>query len=345
MKAIACCLCLLLAFSASANPVEDAVCHKSALPVARMESPEKFCRSFSRALASLPATTAKEVQALLTPENLALMGTLSAAWMGSQGVPVLGEAVDAALLALGVTLLVGQVGELAHAVWLFVNHTRLARTQAELDEAANHLARALSMVGVNVVAFILTRKAVNARGKRPSTPSEAALPDGPPVSTAAANERIATSMKAPAVLMKKVAPAVFGKWISRFQRRPVPVKAGASAGFQQKHAGPEEVLVEGGGERVWADGARADDAHLIEAKYIEKPDASPFVEGSTCPDAIRESIRSKEADQFSRYGAIIADPATPVVGLEVIVNEEQAIGYFKSLMQELRVPGRVVLKR
>ncbi len=56
MRGLALCLTLLLAFSASANSLEDALCRTTSLSVARMENPEKLCRSFSRALAMLPAT-------------------------------------------------------------------------------------------------------------------------------------------------------------------------------------------------------------------------------------------------------------------------------------------------
>ena len=112
MKGLALCLTLLLAFSASANSVEDALYRTTSLPVTRMDNSEKLCRSFSRALAALPATMTDDARALLTPANLTLMGTMTAAWLGSQGVPVVGELVDAALLALSVTLLAGQAAEL-----------------------------------------------------------------------------------------------------------------------------------------------------------------------------------------------------------------------------------------
>ncbi|QRK12622.1 hypothetical protein JQX13_22880 [Archangium violaceum] len=88
MKGLALCLGLLLAFSASANSLQ-------------------LCRSFSRALAALPATMTDDAKALLTPANLAFMGTPTAAWIGSRGIPIVGEAVDVALLALGVTLQAG----------------------------------------------------------------------------------------------------------------------------------------------------------------------------------------------------------------------------------------------
>jgi hypothetical protein len=362
MKGLALCLSLLFAFSASANSIEDALCRTTSLPVARMEKEEKLCRSFSRALAELPATMTEDARVLLTPENLAIMGTLTAVWLGSQGVPIVGEVVDAALLVLGVSLLAGQAVELTHFLWTFVNRATLARSTAELDEAATALARALSMVGINVVAFILTREALAKapRGPPPPTP-EFALPQGGRVAAKAMERAPASSGSVPALLMagggpggkpperegrpaKQPDPAAFEKWIRKSQRKPLASKPEEPYGFQRKHAGPEELLVEGGGESIWADGARSSDAYLLEVKFVEKPATSPFVIGSSCADVARQAIRAKEAYQFSRYASVIRDPATPAVGLEVIVNDSRAVAFFESLMREFEIPGRVVVR-
>jgi len=363
MKGIAFCLSLLLAFSASANSIEEAVCRTTSLPVARMDNSEKLCRSFSRAMAALPEAMRDDARAVLTPENLALMVTLTATWLGTQGVPVVGEVVDATLLVLGISLLSAQSVELTQFLWTYVNRATTARSTGDLDEAATYLARALSMVGINVVAFILTKKAMAKapRGPPPPTP-EFALPHGGRVS-ATAMEQAPSSVRAPVVLMgggsggnreppehegrptKRADPAAFEKWIRKAQRRPLPAKPEEPYGFQRKHAGAEELLVEGGGESVWADGARSSDAHLIDTKYVEKPDTSPFVVGSACDESVRQIIRKKEAGQFSRYAAVILDSETPVVGLEIVVNDSRAIAFFESLMREFRIPGQVVVKQ
>lgn len=99
---------VLVAMPASANSIEEAFCRAASVPVDRMEASEKFCRSFSRALHQLPAATAQEASVMFSPENLALMTTMMAAWIGSQGVPIVGQVVDAALLSLGVILLAAQ---------------------------------------------------------------------------------------------------------------------------------------------------------------------------------------------------------------------------------------------
>ncbi len=98
------------------------------------------------------------------------------------------------------------------------------------------------------------------------------------------------------------------------------------------------------GEEIWADGARMDNAHLLEVKHVEKPDSSPFIEGSKCEEFIRSMIREKERIQLKRYAAVIGDPGSPAVGLEIIVNDARAAPFFELLMHELGIPGRVVIQ-
>lgn len=143
---------------------------------------------------------------------------------------------------------------------------------------------------------------------------------------------------------KKPDPAAFEKWMRKAKRRPAFEDPEGASDFQKKHAGMEEILVEGGGKQVWADGARTSDAHLLDAKYVDKPASSPYVEGSTCDERIRRIIRNKEAEQFSRYAAVILDPETPVMGLEIIINDARAMSFFEALLKEFGIPGRIVVR-
>jgi hypothetical protein len=88
MKTIICFLGLLLAAPAFANSLEGVLCKTTSAPVTQMVGSEKLCRSFALALADVPEAMSEEVRAMLTPESLAAMMTLSAAWLGAQGVPV-----------------------------------------------------------------------------------------------------------------------------------------------------------------------------------------------------------------------------------------------------------------
>jgi hypothetical protein len=346
---------LLLGAPASANSIEEALCRVASIPVQRMETSEKLCRSFSRALVQLPAATAKEASALLSPENLALMTTMMVAWMGTQGVPIVGQAVDTALLSLGVIMLAVQSAELAQALWAYANKTLHARSHDELDEAAGHLARAIAIGGVNVVAYIITKRAV--RSLRSGPPGASRSPAGapqaqlPPSGLEAEHPSPASMMSEhpraprslPGRVLKNVNLEAFARWVRQAQRRPAQSSPEAYR-YQQRQAGPEEILLEGGGERIWADGLRMDTARLVEVKFIAAPEKSPFIENSQCNARVRAIIQEEVTSEFRRYGAVLADSSTPAVGLEVIVNDARAAPFFEGLLRTLGIPGEVLVR-
>jgi hypothetical protein len=240
MRVLLCCLGLLFASPALANAVEEGLCHARPQPVETMEKSEKLCRAFVRALGKLPGETMKEVRVMLTPESLALLGTMTTAWLGTQGVPVLGQTVDAALLTLGVVMAAAQTAAVKDSLWNYVQSATGARDEAGLDTAATHLARAVAVVGVSVVTFLLVKKA------------------------------------------------------------------------------PGQV--------------RND---------VER---SPFIPGSKCGETARTRILDALMNEFARYAAVIKDPDTPVMGLEVIVSDVRAVPFFEALLRKFDIPGEVVVR-
>ncbi|WP_224244670.1 restriction endonuclease fold toxin-2 domain-containing protein [Hyalangium gracile] len=354
MKTAALLAILLLGGTASANSMEDALCPATAIPVQRMEASEKLCRSFARALVQLPAATAKEASALLAPENLALMTSMLVAWMGTQGIPIVGQAVDAALLSLGVVMLAVQSAELAQALWQYANKARSARSHEELDDAGAHLARAIAIGGINIVALILTRRAARGIPSGPPGPSpRLATAQGPQARVALKAEppSVATMMSSnprpPRTFaghtLKRVNLEAFARWVRQAPRRPAQNSPEAYR-YQQKHAGPEEILLEGGGEKIWADGLRMDTARIVEVKFIAAPEKSPFIENSQCNARVRAVIQEEVTGEFRRYAAIIADTSTPAVGLQVILNDARAVPFFERLLRTLGIPGEVLIQ-
>jgi hypothetical protein len=361
---IAFCLSLVVAAPAAAGSVENALCGPASIQVAGMASKEKLCRASVRSFSELPAATTAELAALLTPENLATMTALTSVWLGTQGVPMVGEAVDLALLSLGVVLVTAQAGEVSRALWTFANCALTARTDGELKKAASSLARAISKVGVTVVAFVLTRKLVGrvARPRAPPTEPPPVTPEGLVIAETGAST---SNTAAPAAVAggmlsqgssrppdarseqvpvpKKVDLKAFADWIAK-ARKTLVTESSPAARYQRKHAGPEEVTVSGGGMEVRADGARLSDARLLEVKHVTSPDSSPYIPGSSCPEPIRQRVREELVQQLHRYAAIIRDPATPAVGLELITNDARAASFFEALLSELGVQGRVVTR-
>jgi hypothetical protein len=364
MRFIPLCLGLLFATPAAANSIEDELCGTLSASVVHMPDGEKLCRASVRSFAQLPASTSAELSALLTPENLATMTAMTSVWLGTQGIPVVGEAVDVALLALGVVLVAVQAAEVSQALWTFANRALQARSEADLREASASLAWAVSKVGVNVVAFILLKKAASKAPRQPAPPGRGQLvtsegvvvSDGvvpaqvlPAAPAAGASGVLAQAKGRPSSSgkvsssKKVVDPEAFAAWIAQARKYRVKDEP-AEAAYQRTRAGPEEIELSGGGVTVLADGARTRDAHLLEAKYVKLPEKSPYILNSRCPDPIRENVRKELVDQFHRYGAIIGDPATPAVGLEIITNDARAAPFFEALLRETRTPGRVVVQ-
>jgi hypothetical protein len=55
-------------------------------------------------------------------------------------------------------------------------------------------------------------------------------------------------------------------------------------------------------------------------------------------------MRADVRKEFLRYAAVIRDPASPAVALEVITNDARAVPFFESVLAELGIPGNVVVR-
>jgi len=135
----------------------------------------------------------------------------------------------------------------------------------------------------------------------------------------------------------------FEEWAKKLPTKPTPTD-GPRNKYEIAKTGPVNYQVKGAGdEPIWADGLRSSDGHLLEAKYIENPARSPFIDGSGCPGPIRTKALVDMVKEFKRYAAVIRDASNPVVGLEVIVNDARAVPYFESLLKQFSIPGQVIV--
>jgi RHS repeat-associated protein len=128
------------------------------------------------------------------------------------------------------------------------------------------------------------------------------------------------------------------EFVESLPKKPTPANRAADL-FEIEQTGPFNFIVSGGGETVRVDGIL--DASILEAKFIERPKRSPFIPGSQIPDFLREKITKDVRDEFRRLAAVIKDPDVPFRALEVRVNDEQAVPFFKSLIDEFEIPGQV----
>jgi hypothetical protein len=147
--------------------------------VPRLSASEKVAEAIRRAARSMPGKAGAKLQSLLSPEALAMVAGVIVVWVASHAVGV-GEAVDVLLLATGL-IFVGR--EAVDAIGHLIDFGRLslgAQTEADLDSAGQHLAIAVSIIGINTVIVLLTRGGIKAhRGRyKPSIKGDPALPPG-----------------------------------------------------------------------------------------------------------------------------------------------------------------------
>ncbi|WP_343828854.1 hemagglutinin repeat-containing protein [Massilia aurea] len=113
----------------------------------------------------------------------------------------------------------------------------------------------------------------------------------------------------------------------------------ASGRFEVEQTGPYNYRVPAGNTTIDIDGYKG--TTMLDAKFVEKPANSPYIENSNVPSFLRDKIRNEQQWEFERYKAAINDPTVPFNRLEVLTNEPRAVPYFQSLMDQFNTPGTV----
>lgn len=112
---------------------------------------------FRKAAKLLPADVGNQLLAFITPAALATMTAILIAWVGSHFFGV-GEIADIVLLVVGWAAVGGVAWDAGDHLIDFIKKTHNARSDAELDEAARHLAKAITLLGVQLVLALLLKK-------------------------------------------------------------------------------------------------------------------------------------------------------------------------------------------
>jgi hypothetical protein len=158
------------------------------LHTGRLTAQEKIAEAMRRALPLMPAETRHQIEALLSPESLAIIAATLIVWAGSHLVGI-GEIVDIVLLVAGFAVLGLSVFSGAQELYLFATTAIDARTGADLDRAAHHFAQAVNILGISLVSAVLLRgsaRSVAARGR----PQVRPMPNVGPVPAAGTRPRI-----------------------------------------------------------------------------------------------------------------------------------------------------------
>lgn len=130
------------------------------------------------------------------------------------------------------------------------------------------------------------------------------------------------------------------EFISRFPKKQTPNNSVEDL-FEIQHTGEWNYQIEGGGTKIFIDGYR--DRTILEAKYINDPDRSPYIPSSKIPDFIRQKIVKQMRDEFQRIGNVINDPDNPFDSLEIITNHPEAKAFFEKLLLDFNIPASVII--
>ena len=106
-----------------------------------------------------------------------------------------------------------------------------------------------------------------------------------------------------------------------------------------------EIIRDAQGEpklRFNADGLSG--ATILEAKHVENPDRSRYIDGSKMPDIVRERVHKDLDNELDRIKRLIEDPGTPLSEVEIITNNKEAAKFFLRKLQEFGLRGTVVVR-
>jgi hypothetical protein len=118
--------------------------------------------TFTRTLPKLGPEARAQLQAVINPTSLAIISGVLVAWVVSHAVGI-GEIIDIIILALGITAIGFAVFTGLDYLYDFATGVYRAKTIHDIDKAADDLAKAIGILGIQVVLAILFRGAKSPR--------------------------------------------------------------------------------------------------------------------------------------------------------------------------------------
>jgi hypothetical protein len=128
-----------------------------AVNLATMPLTERLTEVLTRSKKNVGPEVAVAIDSLLSPVNLAILAGTLTLWAGSHLFGV-GEIVDVLLLVVGAFTIGWSIGDVAKDLYTFTERTINARSDADLDAAAQAFSHAIVLAGITVVMALLLRK-------------------------------------------------------------------------------------------------------------------------------------------------------------------------------------------
>ena len=127
-------------------------------PITQWTTNDKLQEVIQRTAALLPEEVGKQLLALLEPTALAIMATVVVVWAVSHFFGV-GEIADVILLIVGIVSMGPIAFTAGEHLINFAYKTVYAKSEEDLDLAAENLSKAISLIGIQTVMMLLLKKA------------------------------------------------------------------------------------------------------------------------------------------------------------------------------------------
>jgi len=137
--------------------------------VNRMSFEERLSAVLVLTAGKVGPEVAAQLRGLIEPKSLAIVAGVLVIWVASHGIAV-GEIVDTIIAAVGVFSIGFAVFSGIDELFEFASGTYSAVSDADLNAAADHLAKAIAILGIQAVLAILFRSRPMARRANPGAP-------------------------------------------------------------------------------------------------------------------------------------------------------------------------------
>jgi hypothetical protein len=126
--------------------------------IARLSARDRLKLVIERTLPKLPSGVAQQLKALLEPEALAVALAIVVLWAGLHFTGI-GEVADVILICTAWVTMGAVAWQAGKELIAFARGVNGGRSDADLDDAADHLARAIGLIGVQAVLTLLLHTA------------------------------------------------------------------------------------------------------------------------------------------------------------------------------------------
>ena len=132
------------------------------------------------------------------------------------------------------------------------------------------------------------------------------------------------------------------QYIQTLQTQAASSGSSVDATFQRDECGRTEYKIEGGGESIWADGIEENGCVVLDCKAVRDPNNSPQL--GTATQFFENMYRQDQMAELRRYEAVISDNCNPLTKLRIVVNNQDAQPFWRSLLQNLSIQWDIVVR-